>query len=193
MTAPLIHPSAIVDSPSSIGEGAKIWHFCHIMKHAVIGKNSTLGQNVFVAEGVHIGSGVKIQNNVSVFKGVTLEDNVFVGPSVVFTNVMMPRSAHPQDSENYIPTIVRTGASIGANATVVCGVTIGEHAFIGAGSVVTNDVPAYALVYGNPARQKGFVCECGAKINKRFLSPILRCGCCGTHYHYHNGGLTKNL
>jgi UDP-2-acetamido-3-amino-2,3-dideoxy-glucuronate N-acetyltransferase len=158
------HNSAVIDENVTIGEGTKIWHFCHVMKGANIGRNCTLGQNVFIGSGVIVGNNVKIQNNVSVYEGVCLEDDVFCGPSCVFTNVDRPRSAFPTEDARYAKTLVCRGASIGANATVVCGHTIGEHAFVGAGSVVTKDVPAYAVVYGNPARVHGWACECGAKL-----------------------------
>ncbi|MBN1667651.1 MAG: N-acetyltransferase, partial [Anaerolineales bacterium] len=146
-----IHPSAYVDPPCEIGAGTKIWHFCHVMAGAQIGKQCVLGQNVFVAGGVRIGNNVKIQNNVSVYAGVELEDDVFCGPSCVFTNVINPRSQIVRKSE-YQPTRVRRGATIGANATIVCGVTIGRYAFIAAGAVVRSDVPDYALMLGVPAR-----------------------------------------
>lgn len=155
-----IHPTAIADEGCSIGEGTRIWHFCHIMPGAVIGKDCTLGQNVFVAGKVIIGNGVKIQNNVSLYEGVTCEDSVFIGPSAVFTNVINPRSAVERKQE-YQATIIRKGATIGANATIICGNEIGAFAFIGAGAVVTRPVPAYALVTGNPARQQGWVSENG--------------------------------
>lgn len=147
-----IHPTAIIDEPCTIGAGTKIWHFTHVMPHAEIGCNCVLGQNVFVGEGVKIGNGVKIQNNVSVYSGVTLEDDVFCGPSCVFTNVTYPHSAVPVGKEQFETTIVRRGVTIGANATILCGLEIGTYAFVGAGAVVTRDVPAYALVVGVPAR-----------------------------------------
>ena len=154
------HETACVDQPVSIGHGTKIWHFCHVMPHAVIGEDCTLGQNVFVAASVRIGDRVKIQNNVSVYAGVEIEDEVFLGPSMVFTNVANPRS-HVDRSGEFLPTLVRRGATIGANATILCGITIGQHAFVGAGAVVTDDVPDHALVVGVPARLRGFVCVCG--------------------------------
>ena len=157
------HPSAILDPGCHIGEGTKIWHFCHIMPEAVIGKHCNLGQNVFVANGVTLGDNVKVQNNVSLYTGVVCEADVFLGPSVVFTNVMNPRSAVNRKTE-YRSTYVRRGATIGANATIVCGIEIGAYAFIGAGAVVTKNVPAYALVMGNPARQKGWMSEHGEKL-----------------------------
>lgn len=171
-----IHESAYVDEGSIIGEGTKIWHFCHIQSGAIIGKSCTMGQNVNIANNVRIGDYVKIQNNVSIYSGVVLEDYVFCGPSMVFTNVTSPRSRYPIQ-DNYKTTLVREGASIGANATIVCGHTIGRHAMIAAGAVVTNDVPDHALMVGVPARQKGWVCECG---------EILKCGMdclvCGRSY-----------
>jgi len=160
-----IHESSYVDEGAEIGEGTSIWHFCHIMKSAKIGKNCKIEQNVVVHPTSVIGNGVKIQNNVSVYDAVILEDDVFCGPSCVFTNIVNPRSAVPRNSaEFYKKTTVKKGATIGANVTIVCGVSIGKYAFIGAGSVVTKDVPDYALVYGNPARQAGWSCECGGKL-----------------------------
>lgn len=150
------HESSYVDEGAEIGEGTKIWHFCHVMSGAKIGKNCSLGQNVNVGGKAIIGDGVKIQNNVSVYDNVVIEDDVFCGPSCVFTNVINPR-AFVERKHEYKQTVIKKGASIGANATVVCGVTIGEYALIGAGSVVTKDVPAYALVYGSPARVRGKV------------------------------------
>ena len=148
------HDTAIVDEGAEVGEGSRIWHFTHVCAGARIGTNVTLGQNVFVANRVTIGSGAKIQNNVSLYTGVIVEDDVFLGPSMVFTNVINPRS-HVSRKDEYKKTLVRKGASIGANATVVCGVTLGRYCFVGAGSVVTRDVPDYALVYGSPARLRG--------------------------------------
>ena len=158
------HPTAIVDEPAHIGADTKIWHFCHVMAHARIGKGCSLGQNVFVAAQVEIGDYVKIQNNVSLYEGVVCEDDVFLGPSMVFTNVYNPRSGVNRKSE-YRNTLVRHGASIGANATIVCGNTIGRFAFIGAGSVVLRDVPDYALIVGNPGRQIGWMSEFGERLH----------------------------
>jgi UDP-2-acetamido-3-amino-2,3-dideoxy-glucuronate N-acetyltransferase len=176
-----------VDEPCSIGEGTRIWHFCHVMSDAVIGKGCTIGQNVFVASNVHVGDHCKIQNNVSLYAGVRLEDHVFCGPSVVFTNVINPRSQVVR-REEYRPTLVREGATIGANATIVCGIVIGAYAFIGAGAVVTRDVVDFALMTGNPARQRGSMCRCGVKLPSSDGSP--RCGACQTAYASVGGRLT---
>lgn len=157
------HPTALVDEPADIGEGTKIWHFCHVMAYSKIGKGCSLGQNVFVASRVVIGDNVKIQNNVSVYEGVICENDVFLGPSMVFTNVFNPRSGVVRKDE-YRTTLVKKGASIGANATIVCGNTIGEYAFIGAGTVVIRDVLPYALVVGNPGKQIGWMSEYGEKL-----------------------------
>lgn len=159
-----VHESSYVDNNVSIGDGTSIWHFSHMMNGACIGKACKIGQNVVVHGSVVIGNNVKIQNNVSVYDGVTLEDDVFCGPSCVFTNVVIPRSEYPKDISEYSKTFVKKGATIGANATIVCGVTIGRYAFIGAGAVVTKDVPDFAVVYGNPACEQGYRCACGEKI-----------------------------
>ena len=163
MSQPIIHTTAIIDAGAIIGNGTRIWHFCHVMPQAVIGTNCILGQNVFVDNNVIIGNGVKIQNNVSVYNGVVFEEDVFIGPSVVFTNVINPRSFIDRKKE-FKTTRVQKGASIGANATIICGVTIGEYAMIGAGAVITKDVPAYALLVGNPGRQVGWVSEAGTSL-----------------------------
>jgi len=178
-----VHPSSYVDEPCSIGAGTKIWHFSHVMSNCRIGERCNIGQNVVISPEVVIGDNVKIQNNVSVYTGVILEDDVFCGPSMVFTNVTNPRS-HVARKNEYKRTLVRQGASLGANATVVCGVTIGRYAFVGAGSVVTRDVPDYALVYGNPARVRGWMCACGIGIEftNEAGSAVARCSACGTRY-----------
>jgi UDP-2-acetamido-3-amino-2,3-dideoxy-glucuronate N-acetyltransferase len=176
-----VHESSYVDEPSSIGEGTKIWHFSHVLPGCEIGSNCNIGQNVVIGPRVHIGNRVKIQNNVSVYEGVELEDEVFCGPSMVFTNVFTPRSGTPRNSSaDYLRTLVKKGASIGANATIICGNTIGEYAFIGAGSVVTKDVPPYAIVYGNPARIHGYACECGVKLT--FHDQRAACSECSRTY-----------
>lgn len=160
-----VHESSYIDENVKIGEGTKIWHFSHVQSGATIGNNCVLGQNVNVGNNVTIGNHVKIQNNVSIYEGVILEDFVFCGPSMVFTNIINPRSKYPQrGSEHYIKTIVKEGASLGANCTIICGVTIGKHSFIGAGAVVTKDIPDYALVVGNPSKQIGWVSEAGEKL-----------------------------
>ena len=174
-----VHESSYVDEGVTIGEGTKIWHFSHISKGATIGSGCNLGQNVFVGNGVRIGNKVKIQNNVSVYEGVELEDYVFCGPSMVFTNVRTPRCEFPRNTAaDYKKTLVKRGASIGANATVVCGITLGRNAFVGAGSTVTKDVPDYAVVYGNPARVRGYMCACGDTIVAAD-AKVLQCKRCG--------------
>jgi len=187
MAAPFVHESAYVDDGAVIGADTKVWHFCHVMGGAVIGDRCSLGQNVVVMNGTRIGNNVKIQNNVSIYEGVTLEDDVFCGPSMVFTNVINPRS-HVSRKNEYRPTLVRRGASIGANATIVCGSTLGEYAFIGAGAVVARDVPAYALMVGVPARQIGWMCQCGERLPKGD-APV--CIACGTEYSFSNGALAR--
>ncbi len=186
MAGYFVHESSYVGEDVSVGAGTKIWHFCNILRGASIGEQCTLGQNVNVGNNVKIGSGVKIQNNVSVYEGVELEDYVFCGPSAVFTNDLTPRSKYPKGRAGYIKTLVKCGASIGANATVLCGVTIGRWAMIGAGAVVTRDVPSYALMVGAPAKQAGWVCECGSKLEEE-----LRCENCGRGYYLEEGSLVE--
>jgi UDP-2-acetamido-3-amino-2,3-dideoxy-glucuronate N-acetyltransferase len=181
-----VHESSYVDEPSQIGEGTKIWHFSHVMANSVIGPRCNIGQNVVISPGVRLGEGCKIQNNVSLYTGVVLEDFVFCGPSMVFTNVVNPRSEVARKDE-YKTTLVKRGASIGANATVVCGITVGQYAFVGAGAVVTRDVPDFALVIGNPARRSGWMCRCGIKL--RVDGARTRCGVCGTGYTQHGDSL----
>ncbi len=165
-----IHESSYVDDGATVGPGTKIWHFSHIMKNATVGRDCVIGQNVNIGSRAVLGDNVKVQNNVSIYDDVVLEDGVFCGPSMVFTNVINPRSFIERKSE-YRKTLVKTGASIGANATVVCGVTLGRYCLVGAGSVVTRDVPDFGLVYGNPARQKGWVCRCGVKLVQDLTCP----------------------
>lgn len=174
-----LHPSSYVDEGVVIGKGTKIWHFCHILSGSLIGNDCKIGQNVVIGPDVKVGNNVKIQNNVSVYKGVILEDDVFCGPSCVFTNVFNPRSAILRMDE-IRKTLVKKGASIGANATIVCGHTIGEHAFIGAGAVVTKDIPDFALVYGNPAKITGWMCVCGEKLS--FKGSKAACKACKKQY-----------
>ncbi len=182
-----VHESSHVEDGAQIGEGTRIWHFCHVGEGAKIGQRCNIGQSVYVGKNVQIGNGVKIQNNVSVYEGVTLEDNVFCGPSIVFTNVLDPRAACPRDPETeYLSTLVREGATLGANATILCGVTIGRYAFVGMGAVVTRDVPDHALVYGNPARLKGWVCDCGARLDLKDQKTT--CKRCGKRYVMSSAG-----
>lgn len=175
-----VHESSYVDEGCEIGEGTKIWHFSHIMKGCKLGKRCNIGQNVVVSPGVTLGEGVKIQNNVSVYTGVVCEDGVFLGPSCVFTNVINPRAFIERKSE-YRKTTIKKGASVGANATIVCGHDIGRYAFVGAGSVVTKDVPDYAMVYGVPATVRGYVCQCGEQI--KFSNGKAVCPACSKRYH----------
>lgn len=179
-------PSAIVDQPCEIGDGTKIWHFSHVMQNSKIGRGCNLGQNVHVASGVRIGNNAKIQNNVSLYAGVELEDDVFCGPSMVFTNVLNPRS-HVNRKSEYQKTLVKRGATLGANSTIVCGVTIGRYAFVGAGAVVTRDVADHALVVGTPARQIGWVCECGERLESR--ADAWACPRCEAEYLQSGGGI----
>jgi UDP-2-acetamido-3-amino-2,3-dideoxy-glucuronate N-acetyltransferase len=187
------HETAVIDPPCRIGAGTRIWHFSHVMADSVIGERCNLGQNVVVSPGCVIGSGVKIQNNVSVFTGVTLEDDVFCGPSMVFTNVINPR-AHIERKHEYRPTRVRRGASIGANATILCGVTLGEYCLIGAGAVVTRDVAPHALVSGNPSRHRGWVCACGVRLAlpvNAGADESAECAACGDTYRRQGAGLLR--
>ena len=181
-----VHPTSVVDEDVEIGAGTKIWHFSHIQSGARIGKNCSLGQNVNVSNHVKVGDGCKLQNNVSLYEGVELEDYVFCGPSCVFTNDLTPRAKYPKGSVGYKKTLIKYGASIGANATVVCGHTVGEWALIGAGAVVTSDVPAHALMLGVPARRKGWACECG-----ELLPDGLSCKTCGRKYRETDDGLEE--
>ena len=181
-----VHKSSFVDDGVTIGKDTKIWHFSHVQKGAVIGERCSFGQNVNVGQNVKIGNGVKVQNNVSIYEGVELEDNVFCGPSMVFTNDLTPRASYPKGSAGYKKTVVKEGATIGANATVVCGNTLGSWCMVAAGAVVTRDVKDYALVAGTPARQIGWVCECGAK-----LREDLKCSKCGKSYMENDGKLKK--
>lgn len=185
-----VHESSYVDQPAEIGEGTKIWHFCHVSRGARIGNNCSLGQNVYVGSRVVIGNNCKIQNNVSVYDLVTLQDNVFCGPSMVFTNDMNPRAAFPKGGK-WIPTLVKNGASLGANCTIICGHTIGKHAFVAAGSVVRFDVPDYAIVAGVPARIIGWMCECGEKLD---FDGSSQCSCanCQRKYIKRNDNLVVN-
>lgn len=180
----LIHPTAVIDEGCTIGEGTRIWHFSHVMHGARVGKSCNIGQNVVISPGAIVGDRVKIQNNVSVYTGVTVEDDAFLGPSCVFTNVINPRSFISRKDE-FRPTIVRRGASIGANATIVCGNEIGEYAMIGAGAVVTKDVPPYSLWVGNPARQAGWVSRAGHKLD--FNDGMAVCPETGAHYRLTDG------
>lgn len=181
-----VHPSSFIDEDVEIGEGTKIWHFCHIQSGARIGKKCSLGQNVNVSNNVIVGDGVKVQNNVSLYEGVILEDYVFCGPSCVFTNDLTPRTRFPKGAAGYRKTVVKHDATIGANATIVCGHTIGEYATIAAGAVVTRDVSAHALMAGVPARQVGWVCECGQVLDKS-----LRCPNCTKPYHISGNDLKE--
>lgn len=179
------HDTAVIDAPCTIGTGSKIWHFCHLMPHCILGEGCSLGQNVFVASHVRLGKNVKVQNNVSIYEGVICEDDVFLGPSMVFTNILNPRAAVVRKGQ-YVTTLVQRGASIGANATIVCGTTIGAYALIGAGAVVTKSVPPYALVVGNPGRQMGWVSAYGHRLvfDEQGLASCLESG---AQYHLQNG------
>ncbi len=184
MTDFFAHPTAVVDAGAEVGADTKIWHFCHVCAGARVGRGCTLGQNVYVGGKAYVGDGCKIQNNVSVYDAVHLDDDVFVGPSAVFTNVVTPR-AHVSRKDEFAPTRVGRGATLGANATVVCGTTIGEYAFVGAGAVVTRDVAPHALVVGNPARQIGWMCRCGERLGEAEST----CERCGAAYRIENDRL----
>ncbi len=192
---PFIHESSYVDEGATVGDGTKIWHFCHVLAGAVIGDRCNLGQNVVVMSGTKLGNNVKVQNNVSIYEGVELEDDVFCGPSMVFTNVINPRS-HVSRKHEYLRTLVQRGASIGANATIVCGVTLGAYCLVGAGAVVSRDVKAYALVVGVPARQIGWVCQCGERLNVDGRGTTgdgslrVECAACGSLYFLTDDVLT---
>ena len=173
-----VHPTAVVDEGATLGAGTKVWHFVHVCNGATVGERCIFGQSVFVGPGVVVGDGVKVQNNVSLYAGVELEDDVFLGPSCVLTNVMHPR-AHVERKDEFLPTRIRKGATVGANATIVCGSEIGAYAFVGAGSVVTRDVKPHALVYGAPARRHGWACRCGEKLSE---GDAPTCARCGDHY-----------
>lgn len=181
-----VHESSYIDDNVKIGKGTKIWHFCHIQSGAVIGEKCSFGQNVNVSNNVKIGNGVKVQNNVSIYEGVEIEADVFCGPSMVFTNDMNPRAKYPKGSAGYKKTLIKQGATIGANATIVCGHTVGRWAFIAAGSVVAANVKDYAMMIGVPARQVGWMCECGEK-----LTDGLTCHRCGRSYIETENGLTE--
>ncbi len=181
-----VHESSYVDEGATIGRGTKIWHFCHIMPGAEIGEGCNLGQNVVVMPGAKIGNHVKIQNNVSIYQGVILEDDVFCGPSCVFTNVMTPRAQVSRQKE-YQQTLVKRGTSLGANATILCGVTLGEYSFIGAGAVVTSDAPAYGLMVGVPARRVGWMCRCGERLHLQ--GGRATCQRCDTSYAEEKGSV----
>lgn len=186
MSKYFVHESSYIDDDVEIGEGTKIWYFCHVQKGARIGSNCSLGQNVNISNNVKIGNGVKIQNNVAVYEGVEIEDDVFCGPSCVFTNDLTPRAKYPKGHENYKKTFIKKGVSIGANATIVCGHIVGEWALIGAGAVVASDVPAHALMLGVPAKRAGWVCECGELLKEGFF-----CKKCGREYVETSNGLME--
>lgn len=179
MNGHFIHESSIIDQPCVVGKNTKIWHFTHVMHDVIIGQNCSIGQNVFIGTGVILGDNVKVQNNVSIYSGVICEDDVFLGPSMVFTNVINPRS-YIERKDEFKKTLVKKGASIGANATIVCGTTIGRYTFIGAGSVITKDTPDFSFFYGVPAKQMGWVCKCSEKLI--FNAGIAKCSSCGLEY-----------
>ena len=182
-----VHPTSIVDEGAELGEGTKVWHFCHVEGTSRIGQKCSIGQNCYVGQRVTIGDGCKLQNNVSIYEGVTLGNGVFCGPSCVFTNDLTPRALYPKGHENFVHTPVEDGASIGANATIVCGHRIGRCAMIGAGAVVTTDVPPHALMLDVPARQRGYVCTCG----QRLKDESLECTACGRRFEKDGDGLKE--
>ena len=184
-----IHESCYIDEPCVIGAGSKIWHFSHVMKNCTIGEKCNLGQNVVVSPDVTLGNNVKVQNNVSIYTGVVIEDDVFCGPSMVFTNILIPRSEIIRRDE-YVKTVIRKGASMGANCTIVCGTEVGRFALIGSGAVVSKDVPAYGLMVGVPAKRIGWVCRCGHTLPKKASGQALQCQACGNEYTEQNGALT---
>ena len=193
MAEVFVHESSYVDDGARVGAGTKVWHFSHIMSGAVIGERCNIGQNVVISPEVVLGNNVKVQNNVSIYTGVILEDDVFCGPSMVFTNVVNPRS-HVVRKHEYRQTVVGRGASLGANCTVVCGHNIGRYAFVGAGAVVTRHVPDHALVVGNPARVSGWMCECGVKLASGTTPPAAAtCRSCGANYVLADGRLTRGV
>lgn len=171
------HPTAVIDESAEVGEGTRIWHWCHLMKNSKVGKNCNIGENAFIETGVILGNNVKVKNNVALYSGLVCEDNVFIGPNAVFTNVANPRSFIERKSE-FKKTIIREGATIGANATIVCGNEIGKYVFVGAGSVVTKSIPPYTMVVGNPAKWYAYVCKCGCKLNTNLV-----CTSCGAKYY----------
>ena len=181
-----VHPTAVVDEGARLGEGTRVWHFCHVEGTAVIGSGCSIGQNAYVGSRTVIGDHCKLQNNVSIYEGVTLGNGVFCGPSCVFTNDLTPRALFPKGHENFVPTLVEDGASIGANATIVCGHRIGRCAMVGAGAVVTSDVPSHALVLGVPARVRGYVCTCGELLHDQMTCPE-----CGRHFEPDGEGLRE--
>lgn len=185
-----IHPTSEVSKGARIGKGTKVWQHCTILAGARIGKGCLLSQNVYIEGRTYIGNGVKIKNNVSIYEGVEVEDDVFIGPSVVFTNVVTPRSYWPRKDE-FLKTLIKKGATIGANATILCGSVVGRYAMVGLGSVVTRSLPDFALAYGVPARQRGWVCYCGNPLNSVTKNTICRCGLCGRAYKMKSGLLTE--
>ena len=182
MTKTFIHPTALVDEGAQIGEGTRVWHWCHIMKDVQIGAHCNIGENAFIESGVVLGNNVKVKNNVALYTGIFCEDDVFLGPNCVFTNVANPRSFIERKNE-FKKTLIHKGATIGANATIVCGHDVEEYAFVGAGSVVTKTVPAYTMVVGNPAKFYAYVCRCGVKLNEK-----LTCPACGAKYNKNADG-----